>query len=692
MSHEDETYDDYRKKYCLNYVRTFFNTHLDDSWFRSLYSPLVKHRLALQERTRAKNEAQSFAQELDSSLSRDSGSGPCFFVLKARLGGGVRISNTTLPGSDYHGGGSPPKRSHTSSLSNPLPQTHELSTSSQVLPIERVPPHVTDEQITLALLQLSKKLKPNDITIYSSTIVSGSNLSRSAYVQCTDEVRKELIQQLHRVDRDHPNTSGGVATHVPRKEDTHIPATLPLIVECSDPYGRTAIDADLKGGAPEKDDDAQNSVPKREETVYLSTQREHNPSPKVSVLSMAVSTRERIPRDLEAARQLARAYDMRKNIPTECQLEAILRKAVPGLEVVGAVTGGTTNKEEQEVPPAFQDIEDALDVSIAYLRRVHLLSFYNGCTPANRIGDVWAGKHPASTVHLRLADADEKLPSGNDTTEEGKDASAAAASATDGEEGNEPKEVKVDLLVQRLDNAIEKALEETKEWLEDPDKWKEVVVSPENDAASSRLEHAESQVEGRWIENHSLDEDGRARCSFHFCKKLFKDASFLHKHLLKKHSEFMRAEMAACHDESMMQAWDAQEQRPVPPILVDCGNRLGLRHSPVLGASTPLAADPEPELWKLHSEREEQQKGMRRNNNNNNYASQQQQSSQWSENMPDDGGIGIGGNGNHYYSNSNTNREFKDVDDMEEEKVELAFDNVEVPILAPKKKKKKKLL
>ncbi len=39
-----------------------------------------------------------------------------------------------------------------------------------------------------------------------------------------------------------------------------------------------------------------------------------------------------------------------------------------------------------------------------------------------------------------------------------------------------------------------------------------------------------------------LDEDGRVRCSLHFCHKLFKDRAFLLKHLLKKQSNQLRAE------------------------------------------------------------------------------------------------------------------------------------------------------
>ncbi|MEL7342973.1 MAG: hypothetical protein AAGM67_20990, partial [Bacteroidota bacterium] len=167
-----------------------------------------------------------------------------------------------------------------------------------------------------------------------------------------------------------------------------------------------------------------------------------------------------------------------------------------------------------------------------------------------------------------------------------------------------PTVPEVDLLAQRLNDSISKALEETKQWTvvgEDTESM--VVVSPSVDADARKLETTEKEVEPAWIADHTIiDEDGRARCSFHFCRKLFKDAMFLRKHLLKKHPEFLLAEIAKCHDPFMMKAWDMQEHRPVPPILVDCGHRFGFVESTVIGSTTPMAADPEPDLWRREEE------------------------------------------------------------------------------------------
>jgi hypothetical protein len=143
--------------------------------------------------------------------------------------------------------------------------------------------------------------------------------------------------------------------------------------------------------------------------------------------------------------------------------------------------------------------------------------------------------------------------------------------------------------------------------------------------------------------------------------------NFLEKHLFKKHSEFLQAETAKCHDSYMMRAWESGDIRPVPSILVDCGSNFGFRESQVIGASTPMAEDPEPALWQEHKHQTEVQRHRPSRDNN---------------------GQGDGLNVAPPPRRSN----FEDVDDMKEEKVELSFENIEVPVQQPKKKKRKKLL
>eukprot|EP00526_Cylindrotheca_closterium_P006740 CAMPEP_0113640358 /NCGR_PEP_ID=MMETSP0017_2-20120614/21181_1 /TAXON_ID=2856 /ORGANISM="Cylindrotheca closterium" /LENGTH=731 /DNA_ID=CAMNT_0000551635 /DNA_START=335 /DNA_END=2530 /DNA_ORIENTATION=- /assembly_acc=CAM_ASM_000147 len=630
----EKEYDDYRRGYCLNYVRTFFNEHMDDSWFRSLYSPLGTYRVALQAQDRMSQEAETFARELRESVGKNKAeSDSCLFVLNARLGGGVKqaSSYSSSPSKKNANGG------------NIVPSTHVFNTSAQVMQIQEVPPHVTDEQLTAALMShCTIDAKSSQIVLHSST--PAQDLSRSCYLQAPGDVRKDIIQNLNHLGRTESNQNGAAnKAHVPRKEDTYIPKTLELKVECSDAYGRLEMDADGKGTAPEEG----GGVPARTAVVWVSTQPI---TPTVKVLSVAVSSKERIQQDKEAAIKLANAFDHKRDVPQDCRLEALLRMALPRLQGSDAT---------------LQDTEDALDVSIAYLRRVHLFSFYNGCVAASNISDVFNGNNAASTIHLRLANADDILQQTQN-------------SANTTEQAGSPK---VDLLVQRLNDAIENSLEESKSWDSAGPKY---LVSSKIDSQAKDIEQDEARGEENWIKNHSLiDNDGRARCSFHFCRKLFKDITFLKKHLLKKHPEFLKAERAKCHDTYMMESWDKQEQRPVPPILVDCGRAFSTVPSPVLGAAEPMAADPEPELWKRQEERrkqDEEEKARRERNYDNHNQSNNDGGPPAALNQPLSEPRGPRQNG------------FVDVDDMQEEKVEMAFDDIEVQVQPPKKKKKKKKL
>ena len=163
---------------------------------------------------------------------------------------------------------------------------------------------------------------------------------------------------------------------------------------------------------------------------------------------------------------------------------------------------------------------------------------------------------------------------------------------------------------------------------------------------------------------------------------------------MKKHVEFLRAEMAKCHDTFMMKSWDNQKIRPVPPILVDCGRAFSTVPSPVIGSSDPLAADPEPELWRRQEERrklEEEDDQARRERYNNNNHHHNNNNHHHNNGPPDlDGPLSEGREDRGPPPPRHTN--FVDVDDMKEEKVEMAFDTVEIPVQQPKKKKRKKKL
>jgi hypothetical protein len=569
---------------------------------------LEKKRAVEEELERASEEATAFSQQVMES--------PTSFVEQARLGNGIKESTPGPVSRKRKYSDEQPQSSSTPTV-NAVPQSHVLSTNDRTIALHDIPPHVTDEQLVQALKDQCST-PSSTIQVFSSAVSATTKppLVRRAYaIVSSPEVRKDLLQNLLQ-SQAHYHSSHNKEGHVPRKEDDYMPKELDLDVDCSDPFGRTQVDEDGKGG-----DGSSPSVPHLKCIVVVSTLPPKQP---VTVLSAAVSSVERIPRDKDAAVMMARALDVSRSIPTEFRLDKVL---------------------ESLLPPDTST-EDLLDVSIAYLRRVHLFSFYNGCSATDSLGHVLSGQHAAGTIHLRLKGADDILEEGEQTT--------------------------TDMLVMRLDESISKAIEESASWVDNT-----YVLDQVRDQQAAEIQELEEQARRDWIDNHGVvDGDGRARCSFHFCRKLFKDDSFLQKHLLKKHGEFLKAEQAKCHDSYMMKAWDKESHRPVPPVLVDCGANFGRVPAPVVGAQ-PMAEDPEPELW-----RKEEEKRRRI----------EEQKERYQERRDDYGPPRASREQGDEPPRPNRPSNFVDVDDMKEEKVELSFDNVEVVAPPPKKKKKKKKL
>jgi hypothetical protein len=430
----------------------------------------------------------------------------------------------------------------------------------------------------------------------------------------------------------------------------------------------------------------------RRATVFVSTKSLMDSQP-VVVLSAAVSSRERISKDRNDAMTLAHRLDVKNDIPLEARIKSILKILFPNKQQDG---DGDSEKDAQRA-------EDMLDVTIAYLRRVHLFSFYNGCTSSNNVANVLAGQHPAGSIHLRLKNADDILKKTREETADIYDDLPLAENAkeegsVDPEAQNTVKDVTAvvtsqsspapeakDMLVMRLDDSIAKALEATSSIGEYPSPF---IVNETVDAIASEIEAKEEHTKKEWVDNHAMiDADGRARCSFHFCRKLFKDKSFLQKHLLKKHPAFLKGEVAKCHDAYMMQWWDEEVYRPVPQIQVDCGSLFGILPSTVVGSTNPTAHDPEPALWEKEQERrrlEEEQQEKYRQQQAADLAEKQRRYNESNNNRQNDG--------NEHFHPTEAKSTYMDVDDMKDEKVELSFENVDVVTPSSKKKKKKKKL
>ena len=95
---------------------------MDDSWFRTTYSPLEQKRAVLQERQRASDEAAAFSEQVTAS--------PTTFIEQARLGNGTKEATTTSSSrkrkysDDY---------ASTSNGVNAVPQSHVFSTHDRTL-------------------------------------------------------------------------------------------------------------------------------------------------------------------------------------------------------------------------------------------------------------------------------------------------------------------------------------------------------------------------------------------------------------------------------------------------------------------------------------------------------------------------------------------------------------------------------
>ena len=503
-----KAYLEYNTKYCLNYVRTFFNAHLDDGWFRLHLSPGARYQRALIEKSRANLESNELRKEILHSLDEESlGVIPkkedpdcplkppkCSFVSLCRLGVGTKPSTTGGSSSRHHpsryGGGSGHHDHHDGEFvlldhdknrieRHAKSHLHSFVRSDAVIKITDVPSYISHDQILVSMGKFGDK---KEMQMYSSDVVIPTLSSdekcdpyvRSVYVTFPSRESKEnALDKLHRYNED---TGKIRSSHHHRR----MPLELELEVDCSDVYGRKEVDADGYGGAPSKKVEmTRKSCRLMVSTVSLAT------SQPVSVLSAAVSSRTRIANDRKTVIELARQLDEVREITRGNRLNDLLRVLYP------------TENEWNSV-----DDEDVLDVSIAYLRRVHLFSFYNGCVMAESIGAVLAYGHPAGTIHLRLRNADDILRQmAEDRGDAGGDDNMMDV------ESNVEATVAKDMLVTRLNESIEKAVENVKMSCK---RGPGILIDEENDAVAKQIEAAERETKNAWLENHgTMDEDGR---------------------------------------------------------------------------------------------------------------------------------------------------------------------------------------
>lgn len=302
----------------------------------------------------------------------------------------------------------------------------------------------------------------------------------------------------------------------------------------------------------------------------------HNPRP-AHVLPEHMSSSRRLRADLVRALEIAALLDAERNLPGDQRLQSLLAAAGP-LSVV-----------------------QRLDVTIAYLRRVHLVAYYSG----KRFRDEahLLAQAPSPTFRSAAAPEDTLTPQAADSDLAGLEAVHAALSSAEREDEEKEKDK-----VQEEREAEEEAEAEERDREDDrsPSEQPPQIATTVAVASSSSASSASSSTSDRRIDallkalqspapsvdqsdaadlkalldktfeglvraRCKFEDDGKCRCCFEYCKKLFKAYDFLAKHMRGKHPEF-GLEQSLRHAEGYMRRRYQAEPlpaRPLPPVEVE---------------------------------------------------------------------------------------------------------------------------
>ena len=268
---------------------------------------------------------------------------------------------------------------------------------------------------------------------------------------------------------------------------------------------------------------------------------------------------ERIKMDTIKAKELADLLDELKGIPEATRLNTMLDENM-----------------HPEVAAALLLPTDKLDLTIAYLRRVHFVSFY----VARRFMDEAHLMTLSPSIYYRLFKPRDPPPvDANDN--EGKnekkrqreedEAEEEIEEGEEKEEGNSKEDLEkrkfTDSRIEGMIAELRKAVERKRELLADPslEKTKE---EKEAEELEGKIEKVRSDMATK---SCTVEKDGRARCLYKVCNKLFKSMDFLVKHLKSKHEYFGYPRLVAEAEPYMRARYDAEDinRRPLPLVEVD---------------------------------------------------------------------------------------------------------------------------
>lgn len=225
-----------------------------------------------------------------------------------------------------------------------------------------------------------------------------------------------------------------------------------------------------------------------------------------------LSEKARLRKDAEVAAELARALDKKRAVTPE-------------------------DNSFYERIDTLSSATEKFDALAAYLRRVHLFLYYSGtqCTEVEML----TRDAPWLTRSDKVSSSDEEQK--EDDVEE--------------DWGPHLKEMD-----DKITDALNAALED-----DDDDR------DEDADKEDAALEETRTEFE----REHTLQEEqGRARCAFDWCHKLFKSDAFLKKHLANRHSDYLEAWLTPTRRPFMWKLYQDDPNKPLPPVATEKGDEI----------------------------------------------------------------------------------------------------------------------
>lgn len=284
----------------------------------------------------------------------------------------------------------------------------------------------------------------------------------------------------------------------------------------------------------------------------------------------------RIEYDTKRATSIAAFLDELRDIPQESSLSAIL-------------------EELSEVDKDQMSNTDRLDISLAYLRRVHLFVYYSGkkCSDEAELLSVApsiVGRSVPPYPPTEKQSEEGNVGEGREEAEvaSGKESKSEIGGETNGSSStaindkglfkeytgrSNPSIASTDKriadILQELSDLVEKKRSRKKAETEE-------LIQEEQDAQAisvAQNNEIDEVVEANCI---PLGDNGKVRCAVSECKKLFKGKDFLKKHFQNKHLDMAMDRLVSVSEPYMKARFEGEDvvSRPLPRIEIEVRGRI----------------------------------------------------------------------------------------------------------------------